>query len=386
MSTASNFLKRTFTDCNGDTIADPQLNKRIKQEQKENSEVHIPKYRISASEIASVLGRFGVTKQFNTIKKMLSKTEHRNLLRSLPQHNDEGTNREYLRIFGLYNEWNSFCSQIYTDIKTLKDLIEGRKQAINMLFLHPNVQNHWQLRQQQMIKAQIQGADELEDKWYQLQESTTVEEVQQAVDEFQDIQSKRDILVMESFAELLSQGVKCLKYFDQQMACTYGRTGEKQFVEQFNQLHDTEDHIIKDNQILEIQILPNLSLTGIPDGRIGVDKQLVEIKHRQRKMFKNIPGYELLQLYAYMHLDNNVKIRHIQCIRLDTMMYSETQMVYFNPEIWEAILISLKSVIIFIERLVSDTLTWDCFCRLSPDSQLQICQKNIKFPHLVQLL
>ena len=104
--------------------------------------------------------------------------------------------------------------------------------------------------------------------------------------------------------------------------------------------------VISDGKMYTYPIYENVRLVGYIDGRRMMNNQIVEIKNRQRRLFKRVPDYEFIQCQVYMKLTDTLKCTLIEQFQEETMEHE----IEYDDTLWtDEILPKLK---MFAQRLI----------------------------------
>lgn len=171
-------------------------------------------------------------------------------------------------------------------------------------------------------------------------------------------------------------------HFRTKINMTYGKIGEKKYIELYNMRG--QDDIVFQQQNGEIaKKTPSgvvYRITGNIDGKYP-DGTILEIKHRQKQIFRRLPVYELIQLHAYMCMHEKTCIEIVQCLSSRELGYwTEKTVVHFDGQFWNTVTSELDRVIMFMEQFADNPMALELFSKL--DAYERQCFVTSKLPML----
>lgn len=296
--------------------------------------------KISASQLAVLLGHFGPRQQYSKLVSLIPELKTESSCTPPPNFIIEAN---------LQSEWEDLI--LRADMCCYQEeLCELLNEAFQTLFWGP------------YICARIDAADP------EPRIASTLRNVDaylQHFDELMNTLSPESILYAN-----LQAAHQCFRRLKGRASKTYGIRGEAALHTIYNKVHETS--IIKTNKLLSKTWGP-YTLSGIIDGT--VDGIVLEIKHRTKLIYSTIPVYERLQLHAYMYLTDTKSCRLLQCVREHQTYYVEVQTIHFDTELWNTVEQSLSRIYELIKQLQGNPFGRECFQALDLDKKLTLIKK-----------
>jgi hypothetical protein len=328
-------------------------------------------FRISASEIGSLLGLLGGNKQFHSVCKVWEKSTYKSSYQGVKSgYTHWQEENQHLRLLGVTHIWQQICSNTGSCV-TQDDVLRIHTVTFQLLFQNDCINNA-------IKKARETQSKDLQQLLHDIQYNQET-----SYECLQILHAKRTELGLDSLhtiLKLLDMSSKLCYTIQQRCARAYGINGERQFVMQFANCWE-ESRFEQKNKMLS-KTVAGEEVDGSSwciDGRIDglQDGEIVEIKHRKRGFFKIVPLYELMQLHAYMFLLGKNEATLIQCIRKENYTGSHANVIYFSSSFWHSTVLQLKKCLLFIKMLHSQPLTQDCFLALDDSNRNKVMDKYI---------
>ena len=341
--------------------------------------------KITASELGVVLGCFSRRRQFSAIIAVWKKSK---LPLSVPPTSDGWRfyqeKQHILRTFGLQNMWEQLLKQAAA-VSTQEQLDDLLEIGFGHLFKNDIV-----------IKKQMQALEYLAGPLVSLTDkvhervgaavkmvTASIAGHHIAITELAEYYDTYELIGLKSFLDLVKNCHQTFYSLRSMTNCCYGKNAEKLYVAQYNEFMEMA---IDQPTMVESTTSPFVTnggrtwhLQGRIDGRLS-NGQLIEIKHRTGKGFKQLPVYELLQLHAYMYLFGKRYMKMIQCVRRANQTVSDTTVVFYNEVFWMDIMQRITKVFEFIEQMSQTDIGQECLFLLPEEQRETLMEKH--FPAL----
>lgn len=342
-------------------------------------------FRVSASEIGSLLGVFGGNKQFNTLCKVWEKSTYKATYKDIKQGQQSGSmywqdENQHIRLLGVSDTWKQICASTSL-CSTQEDIHRIHGATLQLLFQNDFVKNTMAQMHHKLHNCSHLSSEESKVLQQLLVNICHSQDV--SYDCLQMLKKKRVELGLDSLhstIEMLEMSSKLCYSVQQRCTRAYGVNGECKYIAQFGTVWE-------DSQFKQENKLHSRTVTGEKvdnstwciDGRIDglKDGEICEIKHRKRCYMNTLPVYELIQLHAYMFLLQKQRALLVQCIRRSDYVGSHENTVYFSGEFWCAVISQVKKALKFIKNLHSEPLARDCFFALDDADRHKVMEKYI---------
>ena len=322
--------------------------------------------KISASELGSVLGCFSRGRQYSSVVTLWKKS-------GLPQSHQSQTDgwrfyqtkQDFLRQSGAADAWAIMCQE--APRACTQEHIETLLEAgFILLFASEFVLRRQKQALEYIGGCQVSITPEIRKTVCTLILMTTAAFAKQeeAVPELTEFSDSCELIGLLPFLKVLKSGRQTFLGLRTLAHCGYGRNAEKMYVKQYNAHMEAPISQPTQTYSKDASIKTKTGFSWRVDGRLDgrLDNgQLIEIKHRTGKGFKQIPLYELMQLHAYMYIFEKKSMKIIQCVRRNTEMVSDTTVIFFNAAFWEDICKRIANVFDFIEELSRSQAGQECF-------------------------
>lgn len=333
-------------------------------------------FRLSASDLGSLVGLFGGNKQFISLCKIWEKSTYKQSYTKQGASVFSEEEASHVKLLGISEQWKRL--RLRSSLCMSQDHIMCvNKDAFQILF-----QNEFIQRAVGRIVDKLTHASLSAEKIVDLLQ-VVIRDMQNSYKSLQLLQTKCDEYnCLGSVLSLLGMSSKLYYIIQQRCNRSYGNHGENKYISTFNELHEAQiTRVFCTSSRTLVDDLVDGS-TWCIDGRIDglLRDRIIEIKHRTGVILDRIPLYEIMQLHAYMFLFNKTEASLVQCIQKKGLMYSEEVTVHFSHLFWKQMVAQLKKCILFIKLLHNNPLSRDCFLKLKSIERDEIMTQYIGRP------
>jgi hypothetical protein len=335
-----------------------------------------PIFRLSCSELGSLLGAFGGISQYNAILKVWRKSTLTNKIPKEAAITSSDSRGSFLARYNITKQWDKLQNDM-RKCANIESIQELEQQSFDLLFnsehmkkqlegvitklSEQKIAKHIQKRFTNLISDFIPSADGY-DICYKLKE----------LKEHNGLDSLKHIIID------LENATKFYHQSQGTVACAYGRNCETTSIEAFNNVHETPitPYGKLHREFVHESDEYKWSIEGYIDGKINDD--IIEIKHRKLNIKDNIPVYDKLQVHGYMVLHNVCNSYMLQCIQRQDILYQQRTCIPFDDRLWDTLVCEVNIIIDFIISLATNPLTKDCFFKLPIAERENIISNYIK--------
>jgi hypothetical protein len=333
-------------------------------------------FTISASGAGNLLGFFGVNSQVRSLYYLLRK--HKTLIVDDNDDDDEKTGtsiKTFLLKSNILQKW-AHLKTVATNCATQEDVCKIEQASLNLLF-HSN--QHF-LQAYQHTKAVMER--DYTEEW-----KVTVNVLHEVINtgSYNAYDRLEGLKFNASFDELvcfLYDGIRLNGGIMKTARTSYGKHAETNFIRIFNEVSDVPILFCQQSGLKEIGSINGhvWALDGIIDGFQNDD--IVEIKHRSKKLSEDIPAHDYLQLHCYMYVFGKKSSKLFQCVKTSEGFISHSSTVLFCNEYWQDIMQRFEKLIDFASKLITNDLAWDTFSSCDARNKKKILEKYIGKPIL----
>lgn len=175
------------------------------------------------------------------------------------------------------------------------------------------------------------------------------------------------------------------EYLTREIRMEYGKNNENKVIQHYAQLFGME--VEADDKFYCEPVGDVLGVKWSVGGRIdGKTKDMIlEIKNRTKRLFGRVPGYEKVQVMAYLYLFRNLgreKLRHVECFDCGEMKMNVTDFEW-DQEYWNFLVKKLERFMEFFVKYQRDEEIRNLYEKLSEKQKedvfvfLQTTEKTI---------
>lgn len=190
-----------------------------------------------------------------------------------------------------------------------------------------------------------------------------------------DLTSKLAIPDAEKKVQIVSSAVEIVKKeIQRSMNTTFGTARESDAISLFEKENDLS--ISRDRSIRRKIYNDSFVIVGAVDGLLDTDC-VIEVKNRTRRLFNMIPGYEKVQIQAYMQLFERSRAILIECLTSkDGSVISKIEQVK-DDEYWSVVLYKLEKVCELLRNLMNECSFADTYAGMNAEDREAFIQQSI---------